>query len=158
MAKFDLENFRDYFVSLFQVNLGTKLAEINAEKSDSIVLADFTSDQYFSDMNAKVSNYSKFIFYGFTDILTIPNPRGGFALDVTIAFDIVFSEPEGGTISENMIIRYTRALAEIVSENATRNPQIQDVEVQLFAPASFADNATSDRMKIGGIQIKGTIG
>lgn len=157
MAKFDLENFRDWFIDLFQTNMAAKIAEINAEKGDSL-LTDFTADQYFSDMNQRIDNYDRFIFYGFPDIQTINNGRGPSALEVTMAFDIVVAEPEGGTISENIVMRYTRAMVEIVEANSRSNPQIGDVSVEQFAPVSLNDNQLSARMKIGGISIKGTIG
>jgi hypothetical protein len=138
--------------------MAAKVAEINAEKNDGIYLTAIPADQYFNDMNSVVNNYNLYVFYGFTEIATNPNPRGDYALDVTIAFDVCFSEPEGGAVSENMILRYTRAMAEIITANASRNASIGSIEVQLFAPVSVQDNQSSARMKIGGISIKGTIG
>lgn len=157
MARADIETFRDYFLGLIQANLAAKLAEINAEKADGITLTDFIAAQYTSDMNEKVMNYSEFVFYGFPEILTIPNPRGGFALDITMSFEVVFCAPDGGTVAENKILRYTRAMAEIVTESLRGNCIASDVTVEILAPVSLAENLRSQWTKIGGIQIRGTI-
>jgi hypothetical protein len=158
MARADIETFRDYFLNLIQANLAAKIAQINLEKNDGITLTDFIPDQYTNDMGRAVMNYSQFVFYGFPEILTIPNPRGDFAMDITMSFEIVLAAPEAGIVAENKILRYTRAFAEIITESLRGNYIASDVTVEILAPISLAENLGSQWSKIGGIQVRGTIG
>ncbi len=158
MARFDVESFGDYFLALIQSKLSAKIAAINAEKNDGITLETFDSAQYVDDMNGEVVNYASFIFYGFPEVSTIMNPNGDFALEVTMSFEIVFQGTEIGPVVSKKILRYSRALAEIICENIRENAQIQSVSVELLSPVTFIQNQNSSRTKIGGIQIKGTIG
>lgn len=157
MARFDLENFRDYFLGLFQTNLSAKVTAINAEKADSITLSSFVADQYTSDMNEKVLNYEEFIYYGFPEILTNANAGMGFSQEITMSFEVVIADPNGGTLAETKLMRYTRALFEIIEENMQANPQIGDIEIEVFSPVTLTDNQGSPLSKVGGISIKGTL-
>lgn len=158
MAQFDVESFGDYFLDLIQTNLSAKITALNAEKNDGITLETFTNAQYIDDMNGEVVNFASFIFYGFPEVVTNMNQNGDFALDVTMSFEVVFQGTEVGPVVSKKILRYSRALAEIVCENIRKNSQIQSVSVEVLAPVTFIQNANSSRSKIGGIQIKGTIG
>ena len=157
MPIFDTEAFRDHYVDLFKANLNAKIAEINTEKSDTIVLGEFTDAQFTSDLNEKVMNYASFIDYGFTDTVAESNGYGSFSLEITMFFAVVFSEPNGGALSETKIMRYTRALQEVAFADVGAESRIQGIEIQPFAPADMIDNLASSVVKVGGIQIKGTI-
>lgn len=156
MAKFDIESFRDYFLGLFQANLAAKVSEINSEKNDGITIVDIPAAQYFNDLNAAVVNYHTFIFYGFPEIKTTDRRGTSFSLEITMSVEVVISESEGGTETENKIMRYTRALAEIIAESA-KHPQISELEIELFAPISLQLNLGSPVTKAGGINIKGAV-
>ncbi len=157
MAKFDLESFRDYFLTMIQSAWAAKIAEINAEKSDAITLQDIPSAQYFSDLNESVVNFNEFIHYEFGEIQTITQPRMPAAMVVEMAVAVVVTDPQSGLSAENKALRYTRALAEIIMANASKNPQIGGVEIEVFAPISPKENLLSGSTKVGGIIIKGVL-
>lgn len=157
MAIFDIESFRDYFLQLFLDNLDAKITQINTEKSDDITLESFELAQYVNDMNDKVMNYDSFILYGLLDITSILNAGAPAGLDVTMSFEIAFTNLNDSLLAETRIMRYTRALSEVVEENSSNNSQIGSIEVSQYAPITLALNKNSPVMKVGGISIKGTI-
>jgi len=158
MAIFDVEGFRDYFLNLFQTELGAKITAINTEKADTITLETFVNNQYVNDMNEKVMNYNEFIFYGFPDISSIANAGYGTAQDITMSFEVVIADSEGGSVAESKIMRYTRALSEVIEDNMNKHPQISDLEYATYSPVTMALNTGTPLVKVGGISLKGSIG
>lgn len=162
MAQYDLESFRDEFLTLFQTEMAAKITAINTEKGavsgDLDYLTDFTSDQYIADMNEKVMNYESFVFYSWPSVVTTESFAGKYSLEVTMAFEVVFTDMEGGEIANNKILRYTRAMAEIVIEYANkRSSQISNLELSILAPTPIQLNQETPVWKVGGISIKGVI-
>ena len=158
MARFDIENFRDYFIAMIKDNLAAKLAEINAEKADSLTLEVFDNDQYAGSLSEKVMNYADFVLYGFPEIQTIQQPDSGdFAIEIQMTFDIWIADTDGGIVAENKVLRYTRAFSEIIAENIRKNPIIGDVQLEIFSPLPLSLSQFSAIMRVGGVQIKGTI-
>lgn len=156
---FDVENFRDHFLNLIKSNLAAKLAAITAEKADSIPIPNLSEDQYAGSLSDKVMNFSTFILYHFPEITLNHQPRGSsFALNITMTLDIWVSDSEGGIVAENKVLRYTRAISEIIAENATKDPVIGGVELEIFSPAFLSLSQNSQLMRVGGVQIKGAIG
>lgn len=154
MAQFDLEEMVSEFVALFQANLNTKITALNTEKGDS-ELTTFTNEQYINDLNKKVMNYSQFIYYTFDEINAIQN-NSQYEIDATLDFMVVFVEREGGTLAETKLLRYTRALTEVVLENID-TLRTQDIEVSIFAPVDAIDSMTNAYLRVAGIKIKGIL-
>lgn len=158
MARYDLENFRDYFINLVKANIAAKLAEITAEKADGIILEGLSNDQYASSLSQKVMNFNTFLLYHFPDIRTIQAPDSKtFSLEVTMTLDIWTADPEGGDVAENKIMRYTRAISEIITENIDKNPMIRSIEIEVFSPLPLILSQNSQLMRVGGVQLKGFI-
>jgi len=159
MTVFDLESFRDYFLTLMKTDLNGAITAISVEKADSIPLASFVDAQYTGDLNEKVMNYETFVYYYFPQIETIENAGAGGAMDIAMAFDIVFTQIEGGTLAETQLMRYTRALKDVIeNKSANMRADVGDISVQEFAPTVIMANKTSQWIKVAGVTIKGTIG
>lgn len=157
MVKFDVETFRDFFLATFQAGMAAKVAEINAEKADSITLEDISADQYLSGWNEKVATYDIFILYGFPEITALQTVGSDTALEITMSVEIVI--PEGNTAdnsTETKVMRYTRALAEIAAAVATERAEISDLEIAPYSPIQLAAQDGS-LLRMAGIEIKGTI-
>lgn len=156
MAKFDIESFRDYWIDLIKAGLTAKLAEITTEKGDSLVLATFSDEQWTNDYNKKVLNYESFVLYS----MEISNPEtvGNAAnIEIKLFIEIVFANREGGIEVENRILRYTRAMMEIVLENSRKNASISGVTIREFVPVPIKISVNSPVMKTGAVEITGTI-
>lgn len=154
---FDIEDFRNYFVDLFKANLNTEISNINTEKADSVTLDTFVDAQYVSDLNEKVLNYDKFILHEIVEINTIPNVGMGFATEVSIGFNIVVSESEGGTLSEQLVLRYTQSMLNVLQGTFSNISRFSDLEIQAFAPLDIRTALGTQYTKAGVILIKGTI-
>lgn len=156
MSKFDVESFRDYWLDLIKLNLAAKISEICAEKADGLQLEIFTDEQWTNDLNNVVMNFDSFVLY----TLNIVNPTThgqDFSRDVSLTIEIVFANQEGGAVVESSILRYMRAIFEIVLENSQENASISDITVEELVPVDIKSSLASQIMKTGGVQITGTI-
>lgn len=156
MAKFDVESFRDYFLNLVKDNLTAKLAEIQAEKGDGLDLTTFEDAQYVGDMNEKVMNFERYIYYA----LTIGDQETNghqTSLDIEMSIEVVFANQEGGQEVENSLLRYTRAISEIILENSVGRASIGGIEVKRFFPVSGNNTITQTLVHVGSVEITGTI-
>lgn len=156
MPQFDPEEFRDYFLALVQDNLGAKVTEINTEKGDALI-TDLTDDQYISSFNDKVMNEESFCYHRIMDIVTEESHAGGVSLRITMMFVFLFTEQQDWGIAEKKILRYTRAVQEIFSENARKESRISDLTIEPFAPDMIALSENSPYMQAGGVQVSGVI-
>lgn len=156
MAQFDIESFRDHFLTLIQNNLSAKVSAINTEKGDSL-LVDIPNEQYLKSFNNTVMNFDKFIYYRITNIETVDAHAGGLSEEITLPFVAMFSKPDNWDDAEKMVLRYSRAFREIILDNARSEPAISDLEVSVYEPDMIQLSADSAWYQAGGIEIKGVI-
>ena len=60
MSKIDIETVENKILEIIQANFNNKIAEINADKGDSLLT---NIDKYMNNFYEEVTNYSQFIFY-----------------------------------------------------------------------------------------------
>lgn len=157
MAVFDIESFRDYWLDLFQNNLGAELSAIETEKGDGVSLPDPSADQYIQNFNDRVLTYESFMYYKVSSVETPESGGAGYSQKITLSFAYVFTDAaQGDGVAENKIFRYTRAMAGLVRKNAVKNSQIGEAKVNTFAPIDLQANEDG-WMKAGIIEIEGTI-
>ena len=156
MGSFDLEDFRDILKAYLVDNMVAKVAEINTEKGDTLLVV-IPEAQYFQDFNEKVVNFKDFIYFGF--LAFDPGVSSGDSLGqpVTMFFLTMVSEHKGGIIAENKILRYTRAMTEIFQANALENAHISDLEITILPPDLVQIRPGADWYKAGGVYVKGTV-
>jgi hypothetical protein len=154
MAQFDIESFRDYFVGLLQAGMAAKVAEINTEKGDSL-LEDIPAAQYVSSFNETVMNYDFVLYNEIAEIRTLESHPGGISREITLFFSVVFMNMDDWTATEKRILRYARAMEEIIQ--AGQHPAISDFEIDVAAPNMIQLSEKSPIWQAGGIQIKGVI-
>lgn len=157
MAKYDLEDFRSYFLNLIKDNMSAKLAEITAEKADSITLDAPDADHYIHSIDDQALAFDPFVHYGFSEIESA-SQGGSILWKPTMFFAYYFlDDSQKGDVAETKILRYTRAMVEIIAANAAQNSYISTPEIIPLPPAivSFAMQDGSD-YKVGGIEIKGS--
>jgi hypothetical protein len=156
MAKFDLEDFRDYFLNLIKDNLDAKIDELNAEKADSITLAKPDASHFIHKVNDQALAFDPFIHYGFSDIKA-DSQAASVQWTPRMFFAFYFIDRDGG-VAENKLLRYTRAMTEIIAANVTNNAMISTVKIIPLPPAivSFGDLDGAD-YQAGGIEIEGSL-
>lgn len=154
VKKYDIESFRDDVINMIIDGLPAKIAAINAEKNDDYILTDIDVSNYYNDITDQVSNISPFIYYGLSGVEVATNGAAS-RLDVTMFVSIVFDNSNKPGV-ENLMLRYTRCLREIIQENYKKKAAASPLKVDEFVPANFSLNKGSD-FKIGGIHVTATL-
>jgi len=157
--KCDVEIVEDKLLELVQSELPAKLAEIQAEKADGVVLDVPTDAQYFNgtDIDEEVINQVMFVKYGLFE--TIADSNSSATAEVNVyGFLFYFDELNGpqGDVRKK-IFRYTRAIIEIFEENFDKFPYLSRLNVGTIAPALWRDNEKSPVYKVGGAYIATSI-
>lgn len=155
MAQFDAESFRDYFVQALKDGLNAKLTAISAEKGDSLDLGSFADEQYSGDINSKVMNYDKYIIHEMSIGETQDTNGLEASMEIEMLFNVVFSNSEGGEEVENMLYRYSRAMAEILLEKGESHASIGDFQLRVIFP--YFGEVAQQLVRVATVQITGTI-
>jgi len=150
-AKYDIESFVNDMVAILQSKLPAKITAINAEKNDSIVLANI--DNYYDDATEQVFNVNQFLHYNITNISA---KSIGFqtATTVTMFFEIAFIIGNSGNTLQKAL-RYTRAVREVFQENCKRG-KYGTLEIADLIPGKAVLNNGSD-FKVAGVLVESTI-
>jgi hypothetical protein len=158
MARYDIESFLTDLVTFLKANLNTKLAAIDTEKNDGITLKQIntTYAYMFQSMNDKIANYDPVLLYGIEDI---KSEGIGPATAKTYPISIVIIVADPGTDSNMMkrILRYSRALSELLEGSWSQIGNAVKVTVSSLAPISFKLQDRSDDFRAVGVQLEVTI-
>jgi len=156
MANFDLEDYRDLMKAFLVDNMAAKVAEINTEKGDSL-LVEIPEAQYFQDFNEKIVNFKDFIYFGFLPFEQGISSGNALGQPVSMFFLTMVSDHAGGIVGENKILRYTRAMMEIFQAESLTDSRISDLELTILPPDLIQIEPGADWYKAGGIYVKGTV-
>lgn len=154
--KNDIEEIEQVILGIVQAKLAAKVAEINADKGDSL-LTDIDSDNYFSDFYQSEATGSKFIFFG------IEQPEaqsiGSDSAETWTIFYKIFIEQENNLSTiRSAVLRYTRALKEIINENSDLIARhCSKGEISNLTPENVEDINNDTPFKMGGIEFKITL-
>jgi hypothetical protein len=156
--KLDIEKVEELLINFVKNNLTTKLAEIDSEKNDGIVLSGIPTAAYFDTFTSEINNVENFIYYTINDVTTDgigPSTASTFSM-----FIVVYS-PENFN-SENSTwrkksFRYSRAIQEIIQENSKDVGAISQLTISIIIPQAFALNEDSPIYKVGGVSLSGII-
>lgn len=156
MAKFDLEDFRDILKAYLVDNMAAKVAEINTEKGDTLLVV-IPEEQYFQDFNEKIINYKEFVYFGFLDFDPPVTSGGKIAQPVSMFFMTIVPDQDGGIVGENKILRYTRAMTEIFQAKTLTDARISDLEITPSPPGLVKIEPGPEWQKAGGVYVKGIV-
>jgi len=157
MPKYDTEDFLDNVKAVLVANLNTKLTAIDAAKTqDTLSLPQVAAAAYaFQGLNEEVINFDPFIVYGVESIVTIPQLQGS-ANDVTVSVVLALCE-NGKNEIDRLMLRYSRAMKEVIEENYQSVGKGMKMVVSEFMPISFKFLNSDDNYKAVGININATI-
>lgn len=154
--KCDVEKLEADLLVLVKAKLPAKLAEITAEKADSITLPAPLDSEYFNSTDDEVDNRKLSVQYGLIDGSPL-SISSATAEDNRYIFLIYLNEMNKNPgIVRKKLFRYIRAFKEIFEENFDSFPHVSDMKVQTIAPtsASWEENETSPVYKVGGVYIE----
>jgi len=163
-CNYDIEVFRNSIIQLIQTELNIKITEINAEKNDDFNITDILPQNYYNDITDQVLNVSPFIYYGFVSLdssTTGTKTQTTITMFISVVFDnsnTYYANDYGtyGSGTETKVLRYTRALKEVIQDNYKKFAWASPLSVTEFTPQDFELNKGSD-FKVGGIHVTGTI-
>ena len=154
--KYDIERLEADLLALVKAKLPAKLAEITAEKADSIVLGVPTDAEYFNTTDDEVNNDKLSVQYGVVDGSAF-SISSNTTEDNRYIFLIYLNElnSQPGVVRKKLF-RYIRAFKEIFEENFDRFPCVSNIKVQSIAPTSagWDENENSPVYKVGGVYIE----
>ncbi len=153
MGKIDLETVEEKILEIVQNNLPAKITEINTEKGDAL-LEQIPNKDYYSDFYQEELTASLFIHYGIAES-QVQSVRGDFATTWNIFYNVLVEQQNDLSNIRKKILRYTRALQEVITDNADKiSRYTTSPEILSIAPEDLTDITNQTPFKMGGIIIR----
>ena len=157
--KCDVEIFEEDLLQLIKDEFPAKLAEIDSEKSDGIILDIPKDAEYFNSTDDIVDNRKMAVQYGVWDGKA--NAIGAITAEENRYVFLVYLNDQNTVpgATRKRLLRYIRALKEILHENFRKFHYASSMDVQSIAPTetSWGENENSPVYKVGGIYIQASI-
>lgn len=156
---YDGEDLLDDVVAIVQAGLTAKLAAIEAEKiakgkGVNGGLPAPESDAYYRQTwSDKILNHSPAIFYGIEDVQTESmGPATSEKFKVFV--EVVLVDSGMDTDTANRLLRYSRALREVLQEKFASVAETGRIKIETVRPVSFKMDAdSSEEIKVGGVSL-----
>jgi hypothetical protein len=155
-CKIDIEVVEDKILEIIKAALPAKLIEINTEKGDTL-LTNIAEKNYLPDFYQKELTPPLFIFYGITEPEVTSN-GSDFATTWTVFYHILIEDINKLSLMRKKVLRYTRALYEVVCENSDKISRYGNIpEISSLTPQDVHDIVNETPYKMGGITLKITL-
>jgi len=155
--RYDLEMVLADIKSIMTTHLNTKLAAIDTEKNDGIVLKTIAADAYaLQNLTQKVMNYDPFIQYGVSDVSTNgQGPHSAETFQLVAAVLLVDSGQDAQMMTR--LFRYRRALKEIFEDNWKKMSGGVQMKIEGGLPAEMQEAKTQKAYRVIGVFIEVTV-
>lgn len=159
--KYDTESLISDLLEIIKSNLNTKISEIQAEKTVLLGSANFAvpliDDQaWFDSLDERTVNFDPYVYFGVNDN-TVIELAGAETSEVQVFFTVVLHYNGNDANMYKKMLRYIRALQEVVSETFDRLPEVARFQVRTVAPNDLRDIDGETFHKIGGVVISTVI-
>lgn len=157
-TKVDLEYIVSDLKALLVANLNTKIAAIQTEKNDGMVLKTVDSNAFFiQDMNsAKALVYDPFIYLGVEDVKT--NGLGPVTLkEYSIPVILVLADNGQDREIANRLYRYWRSLEETFEDGYHLLESSLKLNISSLVPISWRDENSSSTYRAVGVMVTAAI-
>lgn len=159
--KYDAERFMDDLLVIIRENLNLKINEIQAEKdtllgSGNFAVPTIETAAYFDSLDERVANFDPYVYYGLGDN-TVIQAASAESSDLTAFFTVVLHYNGSDASMYRKMLRYVRALQEIISENYDTIPEVSRLKVTAISPQDLRDLDESTFHKIAGVSIQAAI-
>lgn len=165
MAIYDVENLLDDLKAILVAKLNPKIVAIAAEKlaigqALDLPQIDTTEGIFFQTWDEKILNSSPGIIYGLRESAADGSSYQVTAQRVTLFVEIYYTNPmneiDDGSGTKR-ILRYMRAVREVMQENFDANEILSKIKVKTITPLSFRLEGSSDEIKVGGVELETSI-
>lgn len=135
MANYDIENFCDDLKDFLIANFNTKLSALDTEKNDGITLAPIASTAYFFQiLSTEIINYDPFLFYRIERIGGGENLYSAVDRNFEMQVMVILSDSGNDLDVMRRMLRYQRALIELVESNFANISRVGAIKVSGLAP------------------------
>lgn len=156
---FDLEDLLDNIEAIIKANLPAKLEAIEAEKTlkDKAMVGGLPAPEdsayYRQTWSDSILNHDPAIFYGIENVAA--EGIGPATLErVQVFVEVIKVDSGMDTQTSNRILRYSRALKEILQENYAPAVEMGRIKIETVRPVSFKlEMDSSEEIKVGGVSL-----
>jgi hypothetical protein len=154
MSKLDIELIESKILQIVKDNFSAKITEINNDKNDAITIDDIPSKNFIMNLDSEPLNSSLFINYGLADSEIIEE-LGSFSTVWTLFYVVYINEINQmkGSKIRSKVLRYTRALEEIITENSDKISRYTTLPKISHILPQDVENTERTPYKIGGIKL-----
>jgi hypothetical protein len=147
---YDIENFLGNLQTCLVANLNNKIAAINTEKGDFTLDAIDTSAYRLQDLAEGPSQYNPFIVYGELEDPVGESLGSGTAIKYSVGIELAISDAGADPKIKNRLLRYRRALMEVIQDNWDRIGQLSlKVKVKSTVPSPFFKTQDFEGRSVG---------
>ena len=144
---YDIEDFLAELEDLLAAKINAKVTAIEAEKTAKGVpvgLPTFsTADCFFlQSWDDKILNLSPAIFYGIENVVT-SSAFSGTQQEYKVFIEVIYLDNKMDALGVKRLLRYTKALREVIEENFKDNDLGVPLKVENLRPIAFALNNSS---------------
>lgn len=154
MARYDVESLVNEVKAVLVANLNTRIAAINVEKADAVVLDEINDDAYMIQFrNGTILNFNPFVAIEVAEIG--PNSAGPYAAqEVTVNVFVVFEDRNEDVDVASRMYRYMRALKDAFETNGWYLPSGSvKLEATSLAPITLPSQDGSVSARVAGIAL-----
>lgn len=137
---FDTECLLKKTSEVMKAKLNGEIALIDTEKADYELDPINDNAWYFQNLDDEAFSYANFLVWGMYDNSTQTDSQENNAIKKVDMFFEVCTPDDGGPINENVfykLLRYTRALEQVVDKNYDKIRSGLKVKVSSLSPTSF---------------------
>lgn len=152
--KQDIEVMINSVVGLIKNNLNARLTAIAAEKNDGITLPalDVNNAIAVISLNDKIMNYDPFVFIGVEDIQTEGfGPASSHEVQLSVV--LIKSEDLNTTYMWQQMLRYMRAISEVIEQNFADLLCGGQIRIKNLAPKDITELNSSKQFRGTGISL-----
>jgi len=150
--KYDIELFLSDIEAIIKSKLNDKITAVNLEKGDSLISSINDKAWYFSQLPSNWS-YKQFIVWGLQNIELNAQQNDAHIQTVSVFFEVVI--PDGNEAKAEAqiykLLRYTRCLQEVVTENFDSIRHYGKLQVESLPPTLISVGDKS--LKSSGVNI-----
>ena len=156
MAKYDIEQLLTDIETILKANLNTKILAVSADKGDGIVLKPISASAYITQsLNMKMMKYDPFVLTG---VSAIESGTSGPGCSQVPTIQIMVIMADGGRADLlSRLLRYQRALLEVIQENFSKIPEASNLSIESLVPVAIEDINSSAPFRGIGIAVKAAI-
>lgn len=156
--RYDAESLVSDVLAIVTANLNTKLLEIDSEKADGITMFPVPAAAYFfQDFSHELAaSYDVFCYYGLEDPVT-DGIGPHTSENHTLYFVIMLKETAETQVFTQRLMRYSRALTEILQSGWQNNRNRCKLSISSISPTRFSEANKEGAYRAVGVKIQTTL-